>query len=323
MNPHWIVEVEIEPAVALPSGERLDRESFQAWLWEHAAGLTGIDEGSVSAEEAATRGLVADPVVIDAAAAPADRDWMAGLAAAACWFTDEPTARAAALLIARVEGCRVGRVRREDPCEPDAGWRAAFGPITVPGFGVVRPAWEEGTGGVGSDGATIFIDPGVGFGTGLHETTQLCLAAVAAWRRGGGGLDRVLDFGSGSGILAIAAAVYGARHVAAVEIDDRVHDAIRANAGRNGVAERVHVAATLPAGAEPYDLVLANIVPPVLHDHAEALCRSVQRGGGLVLSGLRTVDGPAVTERYAAILATAPEVTVRGDWHCLVFARGR
>jgi ribosomal protein L11 methyltransferase len=320
----WIVDVEIESVVVLPSGERLDRESFHAWLWEHAAGLAGIDEGSVSAEEAAARGLVADPVVIDAAAAPPERDWVAGASAAACWFVDELAARDAARLMARVAGCRVGRVRKDDACESDEGWREAFGPINVPGFGVVRPAWEEGIAGAGPDDATIFIEPGVGFGTGLHETTQLCLAALAAWRRGGGPLDRVLDFGSGSGILGIAAAVCEARHVDAIEIDEHVHEAIRANAARNGVAGRVSVAAMLPsAGGEPYDLVFANIVAPVLLEHAAALCGRMGPGGGIVLSGLRADDVPAVAERYAEILGAAPETTARGDWRCLLFARRR
>ena len=76
----------------------------------------------------------------------------------------------------------------------------------------------------------MFIEPGAGFGTGLHETTQLCLAAIAAWAAGGGQLEEVLDFGSGSGILGIAAAVCGASCVTAVEIDTRVHHAILANA---------------------------------------------------------------------------------------------
>jgi ribosomal protein L11 methyltransferase len=323
VSQHWIVEVEIEPLVMLPSGKRLDRESFHAWLWEHAAGLAGIDEGSVSAEEAAARGLVADPVVIDAAAAPPERDWVAGLAAAACWFLDELAAREAMRLMARVAGCRVGRVRQEEARDSDEGWREAFGPINVPGFGVVRPAWEEGIAGVGPDGATVFIEPGVGFGTGLHETTQLCLAVLAAWRRGGGALDRVLDFGSGSGILGIAAAVCGARHVAAVEIDEQVHEAMRANALRNNVGERVSVAAALPAGGEAFNLVFANIVAPVLLEHAAALCGRIGGGGGLVLSGLRADDVPAVAERYTEILGAAPETTVRGDWRCLLFERRR
>ena len=319
----WIVEAFVETSVTLPAGETFDRDGLHAWMWEHAAGLMGIDEGTVSVEEAASHGLTPAPLVIDAAAAPAERDWVAGLPVArvAWWFGDEASARAAAALVAPIRGCRVNRVRIERPTDHEAAFREAFGPVPVPGFGTVRPAWEPGVAGMAADGAvTIFIEPGAGFGTGLHETTQLCLAALAEWQHRGGRLDRVLDFGSGSGVLGIAAAVCGAGQVAAVEIDDRVHDAIRANARRNGVATVLDVAATLGPDESPYDLVVANIVAPVLAEHADDLCRRVApRGGYLVLSGLSAADAPAVAARYAARLGCEPEVRQRGDWRCLVF----
>jgi ribosomal protein L11 methylase PrmA len=109
--------------------------------------------------------------------------------------------------------------------------------------------------------------------------------------------------------------------VEAIEIDGHVHEAILANAARNGVGQRVSVTAALPVEGEACDLVFANIVAPVLLDHAAALCGRVGRGGGLVLSGLRADDVPAVAERYAEILGAAPETTARGDWRCLVFER--
>lgn len=319
----WIVEASVETSVTLPAGDVLDRDGLHAWMWETAAGLMGIDEGAVSVDEAASHGLVPSPLVIDAAAAPAERDWVSGLPVArvAWWFDDEATARAAAALVAPIRGCRVDRVRIERPTDHEAAFREAFDAVTVPGFGMVRPAWEPGVAGVASDGfVTIFIEPGAGFGTGLHETTQLCLAALAEWPRRGGRLDRVLDFGCGSGILGIAAAVCGAGQVAAVEIDDRVHGAIRANARRNGVATRLDVAATLGHDESPYDLVVANIVAPVLTEHVDDLCRRVApRGGCLVLSGLSATDAPPVAARYAARLGCEPEVRQRGDWRCLVF----
>lgn len=318
----WIVEASVETSVTLPAGDVLDRDGLHAWMWEHVAGLVGIDEGAVSVDEAFSHGLAPSPLVIDAAAAPAERDWVAGLPVArvAWWFGDEASARGTATLVAAIRGCRVDRVRIERPTDHEAAFRQTFGPVAVPGFGTVRPAWEPGLAGMAADGAvTLFIEPGAGFGTGLHETTQLCLAALAEWQRRGGPLDRVLDFGSGSGILAIAAAVCGAGHVAAVEIDDRVHDAIRANARRNGVATRLHVAATLGPDEGPHDLVVANIVAPVLTDHAADLCRSVAPRGCLVLSGLSAADAPPVAARYAARLGCEPEVRQRGDWRCLVF----
>jgi ribosomal protein L11 methyltransferase len=324
MPAHWIIDVAVEAVVTLPCGESVDRDAFYAWVWEAAAGLVGIDEGSVTVGEAAAQGLADAALVIDTAAAPADRDWVAGLdmAQAACWFADEDSSRAAASLLAAVLGCHVRGVRMDVPGDDDARWQNTFSPIDVPGFGVVRPAWDAGHALGTAESTTIFIEPGVGFGTGLHETTQLCLAALHAWRARGGRLDRVLDFGSGSGILGIAAAVCGARHVDAVEVDTLVHGAILANAVRNGVAERVRVWPTPPADAGPYDLVLANIVAPVLLEHADRLCGRLGRAAGCVLSGLQAVYVEAVADRYAALLDRQPHVAARGEWRCLTFTGG-
>lgn len=324
----WLADLDVDAAVALPDGEALDREAFLGWLWEVAAdtGLLGISEGSIDVAEAAALGLVESSLVVDAAAAPADRDWVGRRAAArvTCGFDAEAGLRAALARLDGIRGCRVAAVRTEPLADPSA-WRAAFSPVAVPGFGTVLPAWETGAAEAEAAGATIFIDPGVGFGTGLHETTQLCLAAIAARRHAAGRFERVLDFGSGSGILGIAAAVLGARRVDAVEIDAGCHAAIRANAARNGVADRVRVAAALPAKAAGHDLVIANIVAPVLLEHAAALCRLLGRdaagkaAGCLVLGGLRAGDVAAVADLYRELLAADASTTTRGEWHCLQF----
>ena len=322
----WFVDLEVDATVDLPESPAVARDAFLEWLWAAADGLVGVDEGAVDVFEAATLGLVESPLVIDAAAAPADRDWVGSLATAriACGFDGEAAAREAAAWLGGLRGCRVAAIRAETARDENA-WRDAFGPIEVAGFGTVRPAWEPGTAGPGRDGATIFIEPGVGFGTGLHETTRLCLAALAAWQRANLPFDRVLDFGSGSGILGIAAAVLGAREVDAVEIDATVHGAIQANAARNGVDARVRVSAALPAADTGYDLVVANITADVLLEHAEALSAAVRSGpeggriGGLVLSGLRGDAADHVAARYAHLLATEAIHTALGDWHCLRF----
>lgn len=323
----WAVSLEVEQAVTLPGGEELDRDAFYGWLWGEMGGLLGICEGTVEAAEAAALGLVESPRVLDAAAAPADRDWVRGLtvAAVSCWFGDEPAARAAAARLAGTRGCRVLAIRHEDG-QDDESWKRGFGPIDVPGFGTIRPAWEEGEPRATVGGSTVFIDPGAGFGTGLHETTRLCLAALGAWTDRGGAVSRVLDFGSGSGILGIAAAVRGAGHVDAVESDERVHDAIRANARRNGVADRIQVHSTLFGNGKPYDLVLANIVADVLLAAADELCRHVRHDGaaaarGLVLSGLLAEDVPRVVDRYGREFRDPPICTTLGDWQCLHFTR--
>jgi ribosomal protein L11 methyltransferase len=319
----WVVEAAVAERLILPDAVAIGRDDFHGWLWEQAQGLLGVNEGTMTAVDAAARGLVASSLVIDVAAAPADRDWVAQIPVAAVewWFADEAAARAAAALVANVRGCEIQRIRADDSADHDATSRAAFGPIEVAEFGVIQPAWEQGAAGVAPDGrATIFIEPGLGFGTGLHETTQLCLAAVCARHRGGTRLDRVLDFGSGSGILGIAAAVLGATRVDAVEIDHQVLPAILANASRNGVAERIVVTPHLPVESAPYDLVVANIVAPVLIEHATALCRRVRAGRGcLVLSGLLADEVPLVADRYTAELGCTPLIRERGDWRCLVF----
>jgi ribosomal protein L11 methyltransferase len=329
----WILDVVVAQDVVVPTGETLDRDAFFGWLWDRHgdAGLLGVCEGALDAGEAATLGLSASARVLDAAAAPADRDWVGSLtdATVACWFAAEADARAAADALVPVRGCRVAGVRAASVANEDSDWRRMFVPIEVPGFGVVRPAWEEGPARESDGRVTIFIDPGAGFGTGLHETTQLCLAALAACRAAGSGVERVLDFGSGSGILGIAAAVLGAMDVASVEIDDRVHDAIQANAARNGVADRVHVAAAIAHEDGPYDLVLANIVADVLVTHADELVRCVRgpaggrEGGRVVLSGLLADDVPAVVDRFAPLLGELPTITAAGEWRCLRFARRR
>lgn len=321
----WVLELAVADDVTVPDGCGTGREALIEWLWGTLGddGLAGICEGAVEAEAAAAAGLVDSPRVLDAAEAPADRDWVAGMpnATLACWFTDEPAARRAAA-VAVAAGCGLVGLRRERAAADSTAWREAFAPIAVPGFGAVHPAWDEGVARRAAGACTIFIDPGAGFGTGLHETTQLCLAAIAAAAGPETRLGRVLDFGAGSGILAIAAAVLGATHVDAVEIDPRVHAAIRGNTVRNGVADRVAVAADLPADAPPYDLVVANIVADVLVAEAPRLAAAVRGDspGGLVLSGLLDEDVDRVAAAFACLRAGPPAVTRRGDWRCLVFA---
>ena len=324
----WVLELAVATDVVVPDGCGIGYDAFVEWLWATLGdhGLAGVFEGAVDVAAAAAAGLIESPRVLDAAAAPADRDWVAGLrqSTCVCWFADESAARRAAAAVSDVAGCDVVRLCRQQTEGAAADWRDAFGPIAVPGFGTVRPSWHEGVASASALGHTIFIDPGAGFGTGLHETTQLCLAAIAAWAGRGGRLDRVLDFGSGSGILGIAAAVCGATHVTAVEIDTRVHEAIRANAARNGVAERLAVADAWPGDAAACDLVVANIVADVLIQHAEPLAAAVRRmpagelAGCLVLSGLLERDVDRVAAAFAGRVGAAVQ-SRQGDWRCLVF----
>jgi ribosomal protein L11 methyltransferase len=166
----------------------------------------------------------------------------------------------------------------------------------------------------------IRIAPGPGFGDGSHETTRVCLQALAAlaprdrpWR--------LLDFGSGSGILAVAGARPGAV-VDAVEIDPRAAAHGEHNAMLHGVSDRVRTTRTLGETLPPFDFVVANILRAVLLDFAGALVDRLAPAATLVLSGLVSTDVPEVSVRYAALLAgERPEVYERGDWRALVWRR--
>jgi ribosomal protein L11 methyltransferase len=159
----------------------------------------------------------------------------------------------------------------------------------------------------------IELDPGLAFGTGTHPSTALCLewldtAAVAG--------ARVIDFGCGSGILAIAAAKLGASGVLAVDIDPQALLATRDNAERNGVAQLIEarlVDGASASGETPADILLANILAGPLASLASEFSARVRAGGRLVMSGILRNQAEAVATTYAPWFDIAP-VVVRDDW---------
>jgi ribosomal protein L11 methyltransferase len=169
------------------------------------------------------------------------------------------------------------------------------------------------------DGIAVVLTPGAGFGSGSHETTQLCLRAIAAYAPRHGRPWRMLDFGSGSGILAIGAAKLGAR-VEAIEIDERAIANARENLQLNGVEPLVRLGRSLEAAPGPFELVVANILRPVLLDVAEPLTARLAPGGALVLSGLVGTDVPELSVRYVALLGgRRPAVYRQADWCALAW----
>lgn len=163
-----------------------------------------------------------------------------------------------------------------------------------------------------TEGAAIFIDldPGLAFGTGTHPTTALCLT----WLDGAELRDRtVIDYGCGSGILAIAALKLGARSALGVDIDPQAVIATHDNATRNDVAERLAVCTVAEMHAEPADVVLANILAEPLTTLAATLAALVRPGGRIVLSGLLTEQAERVATHYAPWFDIAP-VSVHDGW---------
>jgi ribosomal protein L11 methyltransferase len=196
----------------------------------------------------------------------------------------------------------------------------AFKGIDLPPFWrVLPPAVESSESRLLNDLSLLRIKPGRGFGVGNHETTQLCLLGLGHYLRTGSRPRKVLDFGTGSGILAVAAALSGIP-VQAVEIDELAIENARENAALNGVEPLIEFRTHLSEPAEPFDLVLANILNQVLLDHAEALCARQSRNGQMILSGLFGTDVPGILARYRPLLAPmTPEVYERAAWRAIVF----
>lgn len=189
---------------------------------------------------------------------------------------------------------------------PDQDWvrltQSQFAPVDItPDFWIV-PTWHELP---AAAKQSIRLDPGLAFGTGTHPTTRMCLRWIARQGRQGGaqennGLGRVLDYGCGSGILAIGAAKFGATSVDAVDIDTAAVESTEYNAQANGV--QLH--AGLPDKASGlYQTVLANILATPLKVLAPLLCNHVAPGGSLVLAGILERQAQELTDAYAPYLA--------------------
>ncbi len=207
----------------------------------------------------------------------------------ALFDNEQMATEAATLLLAQDWAADVALVALRPVAEQD--WvrltQSQFAPVEIaPAFWIV-PSWHEVPAGAQR---VIRLDPGLAFGTGTHPTTRMCLRWAAqhaaklspAW-------TRVLDYGCGSGILAIGAALHGARDIDAVDIDPAAVESTRANAQAN----RVSLRAGLPElAAGRYPLVFANILATPLKLLAPLLCGHVERGGHLVLAGIleRQVD---------------------------------
>ena len=161
------------------------------------------------------------------------------------------------------------------------------------------------------DAVCVRLDPGLAFGTGTHPTTRMCLQ----WLDGADLAGReVVDYGCGSGILAIAAALLGARRVVAIDNDAQALTATRDNAALNGVAARVEARA--PTSAPPAaDVLLANILAGPLIELAPLFGAAVRPGGSVVLSGILADQGSAVEAAYAPWFDLAPP-TAEDGWLC-------
>ena len=201
-------------------------------------------------------------------------------------------------------------------------WKAHFPVLRIGRRVVIRPTWRRHR--AAPDDVVLALDPGMAFGTGLHPSTRLCLAAlerIADEERLAGAA--VLDVGCGSGILAIAAARFGAARVVGVDTDSIAIEATVANARRNAVARRIRARhGTLPSGAGPFDVVLANLIASLLLELAAALRAELRPGGTLLASGIFVDREADVRAAFGAADLRVIRRSGEGDWVALEATAG-
>lgn len=257
--------------------------------------LDALDALSVSVEDAdaqteAERALFGEPGM------PAPREGWERSRIVGLFPEEQAAAEAAALLELQdfFQGCFVLGIAEL----PEQDWvrltQTQFAPVEItPEFWIV-PTWHEPP---AQAKTCIRLDPGLAFGTGTHPTTRMCLRWIA---RHAAAMGRVLDYGCGSGILAIGAAKHGATEVDAVDIDEAAVTSTRLNAAAN----HVDIRAGLPEQAQgQYQTVLANILATPLKVLAPLLCARVAAGGQLVLAGILERQADELVAAYAPYCA--------------------
>lgn len=187
---------------------------------------------------------------------------------------------------------------------------------------VIRPSWREHKAKAGE--VVVTLDPGMAFGTGLHPTTRMCLEQLEARVKPG---MRVLDVGTGSGILAIVAALLGADSVYALDNSSVAAESARTSIELNGLSKRIDVVLGVlddeqaQRGEGRYDLVVANIIAHIIGQHAQQLARVLAPNGLLIVSGIiearrQDAEGPLIAAGLELV-----EQTMIEDWLALVYRK--
>lgn len=198
-------------------------------------------------------------------------------------------------------------VREEDWAE---NWKQYYKPFRIGAHMVVKPTWEDWDTQPGD--LIIEIDPGMAFGTGTHETTAMCVSLIEKYYQGGS----LLDVGTGSGILAIAAARLGAKDIVAVDIDPDAVRVAKENVAHNGLENAIDVRqGDLLRGLDrSFDLAVANILAPVICMLAGPLKRHLKAGGRFICSGIIADAEEDVKQALLKEHYIIDETCHRGDW---------
>ena len=266
--------------------------------------LDALDALSVSVEDADAQTPAEQALFGEPGMPPPKDGWQCSRMVAL--FAQEAAAKEAAVLLGAqdfFEDCQLMGIQTVE----DQDWvrltQSQFAPVEVTSDFWIVPTWHEPP---EQARQIIRLDPGLAFGTGTHPTTRMCLRWVAQHGVQG---QRVLDYGCGSGILAIGAAKYGATEIDAVDIDDAAVTSTELNAQANGV----QLMAGLPDKAQgQYQTVLANILATPLKVLAPLLCSYVSPGGHLVLAGILERQADELKAAYAPWLALEVADTQEG-----------
>lgn len=190
----------------------------------------------------------------------------------------------------------------------ERAWMEHFHPMQFAGKLWVCPSGQEVH---EPEQVCMVLDPGLAFGTGTHPTTALCLE----WLAGHELQDKVIiDYGCGSGILAVAALLLGAKHAHGVDIDPQALTATEYNAEKNGVLDRISYYLPEQFDLEQADVVVANILAKPLIELSAAIAALVKPGGHLILSGILNEQSQSVAEAYRAQGLQVAEPASREDW---------
>lgn len=242
------------------------------------------------------------------------------------YLTREPAPRIRVELAARLQnikacGLRVDpgriliqRVRREDWAE---SWKRHFPAIEIGSALLLKPTWIRQRPRAGQ--SVVVLDPGLSFGTGQHPTTAFCLGQLVKHRPKRGESRAFLDIGTGSGVLAIAAAKLGYVPVEAFDFDPESIRVARENAQLNDAARQLHLfRADLtklpPRGAKRFDVICANLISTLLMSEAPRIVKRLKPGGVLVLAGILDREFDEVSKRFESLGLTRGASRRQKEW---------
>ncbi len=271
---------------------RFDTPATEAERWSDAlleAGALSVDAADAAEGTSAETPLYGEPG--DDSSVDWQTSWRTSRLTAL--FGDAVDASAVVAHVARTLGVAIPKHIVD--VVPDTDWvrqtQAQFGPTFI-GEGLwIVPSWCEP---IDASAVNVRLDPGLAFGTGSHPTTRLCLRWLTQHLRRG---DTVLDYGCGSGILAIAAAMLGASRTVGIDVDPQAIVASRVNAALNNVEVQFELPGS--PSTQAYDVIVANILANPLCLLAPLLASRVRPGGTIVLSGILEAQADAVAAAYA------------------------